>query len=218
MTSLELYKRFLIKLNKNDTNRNINIPKGQFVLLYNEQRPIWLENRIEEGLGTDAIDDIGELLILDTELERTEVKTNFTSFKLPLDFFDYSSSYSLASKEGCSQSVIYNWNCKNKNKNELQKSENDKPSFEYQETFVSQNNNLLSVYKNDFEVDSAFLDYYRLPRAIDIKGYTNIDGSQSQDINPDISDKLVNEILEYCKRETIKIYVTPEAFESKNKN
>src|SRR6185369_11249479 len=138
MTSLQAYKEFLIKLNKNDTNRNINIPKGQFVLLYNQQRHPWLSNRIESGLKDDTIDDLEELLTLDTELEKTEVKTNFTSFLLPSDFFYYSTSYSLASKEGCSQSVIYNWNPKNKNKNELLKSDNDKPSFEYQESFVAQ--------------------------------------------------------------------------------
>lgn len=217
MTALEAYQRFLIKVNKNDTNRNINIPKGVFVLLYNEQGPIWLGNTIDGNIGTDAIDYIGELLTLDFPLTKTLSATNFDSFDLPEDFFEYSSSYSLASKEGCSQSVIYNWNSKNKNKNTLLISDNDKPSFEYQDTFISINGDSLSVYKTDFEIDKVFLDYYHLPKKIDIKGYTNVDGSPSQEINPDISDALVNEIIDYCVRQTLKIYVIPEVFEVKQK-
>lgn len=217
MTSLQAYKTFLIKLNKNDTNRNINIPKGQFVLLYNEQAPIWEQDRIDLGLDNTKIDDIAELLSLDTPLVKVDTEDRFTTFQLPDDFFQYSSSYSLATKENCSKSVLYNWNSKNKNKNNLLISENDKPSFEYEETFVTQNNGTLNVYKTDFQIDDVFLDYYRLPLKIDIDGYTNVDGTASQTIDPDMSDKLVNEILDYCVRESIKIYVTPEAFESRNK-
>lgn len=217
MTSLEAYKRFLININKNDSNRNINIPKGQFVLIYNDQALVWEEDKIKNNLGTDRIDDISELLVLDQKLDKIGNEDKFSTFKLPEDFFEYSSSYSLASKEGCSNSVVYNWNSKNKNKNNLLINSNDDPSFEYQETFLTQNSNSLNIYKTDFEIDDVYLDYYRTPVKIDISGYTKVDGESSSEINPDISDKLVNEILEYCKKEVIKIYVTPEAYETRNK-
>ena len=217
MTSLDAYKRYLLKINKNDTNRNINIPKGEFVLRYNDLRNVWLADRIRDDIGTSEIDDISELLVLDKELKVNENLDKFTSFTLPEDFVEHVSSYSLATKEGCSESVIYNWNSKAKNKNNLLISDNDSPSFEYQETFISINIPLISVYKTDFEISKVFLDYYRLPERIDIEGYTNIDGTISQEINPDISDPLVNEIIDYCVRETLKAYVIPEAIEQASK-
>ena len=45
--SKELYKKFLLKINKNDTNSNVKVPISQFVLIYNEQQRLWLDNIIK---------------------------------------------------------------------------------------------------------------------------------------------------------------------------
>lgn len=58
MTSLEAYKLYLLKANKNDTNKNIGISKGEFVLFYNSQAPIWLDIKLEQCLSSDKINDI----------------------------------------------------------------------------------------------------------------------------------------------------------------
>jgi hypothetical protein len=42
MTSVEAFKRFQLKINKNDTNTDVDINRGEFVLLYNEQKDVWL--------------------------------------------------------------------------------------------------------------------------------------------------------------------------------
>ena len=214
MTSEEAYKSFLIKINKNDSNRNIKIPKGQFVLLYNQQAPIWLKNRLEEGHKTDRLDDLAELLELDKSLEKVEEFDKSVDFKLPDDFFDYSSSYSLATTDECSEeTVLYHWNYKNKNKNTLLINENTKPSFDYQETFITQNKNLIKVYTDNFTIKKVFLDYYRVPPEIDILGYINTDGSNSINKNPILDKYLVNQIINYCVLETVRIYQSPEDFQ-----
>lgn len=215
MTSLEAYKIFLLKINKNDSNRNINISKGEFVLKYNIQRLVWLYDKVPSTESTDEINELNPLLKLDLDLEKVVSKENYTTFKLPEDFGKYVRSYSLASKNSCTNSVIYNNPVKGKNLNELLRSENDKPSFEYEETFYSLNDSLISIYKTDFEVEKVFLDYYRQPEKIDIGGYIKVDGSQSADIDPNIPDELVNQIIEYCVRDTIGSYVIPEAFDAR---
>lgn len=212
MTSLDAYKAFLIKFNKNDSNRNINVPKGQFVLIYNEQAEIWEDERVDKGVSSDDLDDIDELLTLDAPLTKDEEFRDFTNFTVPADFFRYSTSYSLATKASCSQTVLYNWEIKNKNKNNFKIDAHNKPSFEYQETFVVINADKLGVYHTDFTVDKVFLDYYRLPIKIDVSGYIKVDGTQSTDINPDISNKLVNEIIDYCVKEATRIYENVDGF------
>lgn len=216
MTSSEAYKNFLIKFNKNDSNRNISIPKGQFILIYNEQAEIWEDQRIERGLSSDNIDDIAELLVLDKELNISEEFKDFYNFKLPEDYFRYSNSYSIASKEGCSSSVIYNFDVKNKNKNELLLNEHEEPSFEYETTFAIPNDKSIAIYRTDFTIDKVFIDYYRLPKKIDVGGYIKVDGSHSQNINPDLSDKLVSEIIDYTVKEAQRIYENPQGFELAN--
>lgn len=213
MTSLELYNNYLRKINKNDTNRNIKIPKGQFVNLYNEQTPIWLKAKIKNDIQTDRINDIGELLELDKELIKYQDNLNTSDFIQPSDYFEYSSSYCIAKKGNCDERVLYCWNNKNKNKNTLLINDNQKPSFEFEDTFVAQNKNVLSVYKTDFEVKRFYLDYYKLPKKIDIDGYINVDGTPSTTINPEISEYLANQILNYCVLETIRVYESPEAFQ-----
>lgn len=213
MISLEAYNSYLRKVNRNDTNRNIKIPKGQFVSLYNEQAEIWLSDFIRDNNSTDKINEISELLQLDISLEKSQDTLNSSDFNIPEDYFEYSSAYCLAQKEGCSESVVYCWDIKNKNKNTLFQNENEKPSFEYQETFIQHNQDKIKVYRDNFDISKLYLDYYRVPKKIDIEGYINVDGTNSSNINPDISDFLVNKIIEYCVVETIRVFQSPEAFQ-----
>lgn len=213
MTSLEAYKRFLLKVNKNDTNRKINISKGEFVIIFNDQAAIWLKNKIEFNLKSDEMDDIEELLVTDSELKKIGDTTKSSDFEIPSDYFKYSNSYSIAKKDGCTPAILYNYEIKNKNVNFNYIDDNNDPSFDYQETFVRVANNLIRVgRKEDFTIDKCFLDYYKLPLQIDISGYKKVDGTQSVDINPNISDPLVNEIISYCATEFIRTFGQSDEF------
>lgn len=211
-TALEAYKLFLLKANKNDTNKNIVISKGEFVLIYNSQAPIWLDQKVESVLSSDRANDIEELLKTDIKLEKVEDTTLSSNFKLPADFSKYSRSYSIAKKKGCSNTILYNWDIKNKNINNLYIDNNEKPSFEYQETFVRMSDGLLKVHIDDFVIEEEYLDYYKLPSKIDIEGYIHTDGSESKNIDPIESDEIVNQIVSYCVMETVRVYEKSDEF------
>lgn len=212
MTALEAYKNFLLKINKNDTNRNVRIGKGTFVLMYNEQADIWLANKLDRDNDSSEKNDISELLIHDEELTLFKQNTSFDEFSTPLDLFEYESSYSIACKGRCKERKLYNWDFKTKNKNVLFQDENNNPSFEYEQTLVNLSGDKLLVFKTDFSIDKQYLTYYRRPRQIDIEGYTKVNGQPSKNVDPDISDKSVNEIINRCSIEVIRSYENPEGF------
>lgn len=213
MKGLEAYKRFLLKINKNDTNTNININKGTFVLIFNEQSKIWLEKELKEDSNNHEQNEISTLLIYDTPLTKIEDTKSFARFKLPDDYFEYETSYSVASKGECKDRKLINWDFKVRNRNVLEQDDNHNPSFEYEETQINISQNELLVFKTDFDIDTQFLTYYREPKDIDLKGYIKFDGSQSTDIDPDLLDIYVNEIIGMCAAEVEANYGNVEQYQ-----
>jgi hypothetical protein len=212
MKAIELYKSFLLKINKNDTNSNISISKGEFVILYNEQKKIWLSEKIKVKSNDIDIHDLERLYVKDKEIKKSKSDNNSSYFKLPDDFYMYDSSYSLAKKEQCVRELS-NWLVKPKNVNILLNDTNNSPSFEYEETICIISQNQMVVYKDTFEIEKIFLSYYKEPINIDIEGYIKFDGTLSTDINPlDLDDKSISEIINRCALETIRIYENPEGF------
>lgn len=210
MKSIEIYKKFLLKVNKNDTNTNIKINKGEFVLMFNEQALKWLNDTINTKEDVEEINNIQELLNVDEELKRVKDTSISSIFKLPDDFFDDVTSFSLASKDTCNKVRIINWIRKPKDINILLINENENPSFEYRETLATLNNNNLIVYRNQFQIDAAFLTYYRQPIAIDLAGYTRFNGSASTDIDSDLYDKNVDQIIDRTVLQVWKNYDSTE--------
>lgn len=213
MTVKEIYKRFLIKINKNDTNSNINVPKGIFVLIFNEAKDFWLENKIEETRKNSLKNHISELLVIDKELTIKDVTSKYTEFNLPEDFFDIESAYSICKRDTCMNRLVYNFDFKQRNKNALFQNENEKPSFEYQETLFNLSKNGLLVYTDNFEIQKQFISYYRRPNNIDIVGYTRFDGTPSQDIEIDLEDKHILEIINLCSLEAVTNFENGEGFQ-----
>lgn len=209
----EIYKRFLIKVNKNDTNSNINVPKGVFVLIFNEITRFWLNAKIKETRKDYQKNYIAELLIIDHPLTPKYVTPFFTQFELPVDYFDTESAYSIAKKGDCAGRLIYNFDFKQRNRNVTFQNENEKPSFEYQETLYNINREGIAVYTDNFEIQNQYLSYYKLPTQIDIAGYTKFDGSPSTNINSDLDDKNVLDILNLCSLEAVTNFENGETFQ-----
>ena len=63
MTSLEAYVAFLNLANKLNSNDDINIDKGRFVLLYNKHAKVWLSSRVRRDRATEKIDELQQLII-----------------------------------------------------------------------------------------------------------------------------------------------------------
>lgn len=208
-TALEAYQNFLIKIDKNDTNANIHISKGEFVLLYNEQRLVWLEEKLSKKGGDIDIHDLEQLLKKDAPLNKVKDDTNSSHFEMPDNYFKFDSSYSIAKKGKCERPIT-NWLVKSRNVNVLLNDTNSSPSFEYEETICIISEGNLVIYKGDFTILETFLNYYKEPLAIDIEGYTKIDGTPSTTINPELDSKSVNEIINRCAMEVVRNYENQE--------
>jgi hypothetical protein len=197
MTSLEVYKRFLLKLNKNDTNTRINISKGEFVLVFNEQKRIWLNDVLDEPYSFKSQNILSDLYVPDVEIEKIEELKDKDIFKVPENFEELTSSYSIAKRRECIRK-LYNFPKNPRNRNTVQQNTNDNPSFDFEETFTEESKKKLIVYKTDFSIDKQLISYYREPIDIDIEGYITISGEKSKTINPDIKDASIDDILNRC--------------------
>lgn len=196
ITSENIYIKFLSKNNKNNTNSNIKIPKSLFVLLFNEQKRKFLYQELVQQESTDDIDEFNEILNLDISLIKISDSSLKTDFKLPVDFLKRSSGYIKATKGDCKDNILITWFIKPKNRDVLLQNENYKPSFEYNETLAIINNNNVSVFKTDFDVNSFYLSYYKDPVDIDVEGYTDVFGNQSKNINTTLSSLSIDKILD----------------------
>jgi len=201
LNSIELYKKFLIDINKNDTNTNIKINKGEFVLIFNRNLLKWLRNKIDNTNNSSKKNEIEQLLIYDKELKKIKTTENFVEFELPDDYFDIETSYSIAEKETCKRK-LYNWDFKARNRNSLEQNENQNPSFEYEETLVNISNGKFLTFKTDFKILKQYLTYFKQPKFIDLEGYIKIDGTPSKNIDSDLYDIYTDEILDICVIET----------------
>jgi hypothetical protein len=91
--------------------------------------------------------------------------------------------------------------------------ENEKPSFEYQETLFNLNENGFLVYTDNFEIEKQFISYYKRPKNIDIAGYTRFDGTQSENIETTLEDKHIIEIINLCSLEAVTNFENVEGFQ-----
>ena len=67
MKSTEIYKRFLIKVNKNDSNDGINILPSIFVLMFNSEAIRWLSETLDTDGDNIKLDTLDRLLETDVE-------------------------------------------------------------------------------------------------------------------------------------------------------
>lgn len=209
MTIQEAYKRFLLKVNKSDTNDEVRIPQQEFVIYYNEEAPKWLGSKIKQKNSTEEINDLYELLVEDLELTEYTEKKKHNDFKLPEDYFHFVSAIASADKNGCEKD-LYVHNIKPKEKNSWLQDDMNNPSFEWEETISIVAGNTIQVYKEDFDINTLNLSYYRVPVKISFGGFIDVDGKPTKTVHPDISDEFVNEIINRCALAAGLNYRNPE--------
>lgn len=213
LTPEEIYTKLNLKVNKNDTNGNVKIPKSVFVIAFNEQKLKYLDQELRENESEDTIENFDDILVRDKPLKKLEENKLTADFKAPDDFFQRVSAYSVASKGSCKDNVITNWFVKPKDINVLLQNANQKPSFEYQETLALVNNGKITVYKDGFTVNETYLTYYKNPPDIDVEGYTKLDGTASTTVPNILNDLNVNKILDRVVVELTNNYQNVEQYQ-----
>lgn len=195
MKASEVYDRFIIKSEKNSTSDYFATDKQRFVELYNEAQIRMLEEFYEQKTD-DNLRYINSLLVLDKRLDDFVQKRDFYSFKLPEDYFDYSSSYAIASKNSCNNKRIdLIKEIDDFNRPYHLSDEFTSPSFEYRETIYNIGNNSLNVYYKDFVIDSVSLSYYRYPKPIRLENPDNPESNFDDSYDLDFDEKMINRIV-----------------------
>ena len=96
----EAYITFVDLVNRNLTNNNINVDKPRFINLFNKvsiEYVTWILDKRND----DGIRYISPLLILEAPLVVGIIKDEFTSFKLPKDYFDLANFHVYATQKKC---------------------------------------------------------------------------------------------------------------------
>lgn len=188
MSVQELYKRFLLMINKNDTNDGVNIPPAYFVLLFNAEALRWLAEELKKDEDNIDINMIELLLLTDFPLTPINKQKEFIEFEMPSDFFQVYGSYSFADRGPCIGVKIFNYEKKPGNLIPILQDVDNKPSFDYREAPFIIGGDKLKVYFDDYIVKDTFINYYRQPRQIDMAGYTTFAGKPSTNIDSELDD------------------------------
>jgi hypothetical protein len=194
MTSEQLYLEFKILLNKNGRFTNVDYPKSNFVVLFNREQERWYSQTISKKKDSDDITDIQNLLVK-KELEFSGASSNYNSYDLPSDWFQYALFQAYATN-GCTKLINARRVNKIKNLNEILTNEYSSPSFEWEETIYVINDNKVDVYFSDFSISSVIMYYYKKLTPIDLEGYITIEDKSSKTINSDLDDIYLRQILD----------------------
>lgn len=196
MTSKEAYKRFLLKLNKNDSNEGVNILPSHFVLMFNTERLRWFGEFFNESSDNWELSTISDFLEVDKLLTKVHTFEDSLVFAVPDNLYREASSYSLCDKGECKNIKVYNFEKKPLGFHTILADDFSGPQFDFEETPFIFEKEGMRVYFKDFTIKKVYLSYYREPLAIDIEGYEKIDGSPSTDIDTDLDDTFIDEILD----------------------
>ena len=213
MSVQELYKRFLMMINKNDTNAGVTIPPAEFVLLFNAEALRWLAEELKKDEDNIDVNKIDQLFNPNVELTLFEKHEKFLDFTLPDDYFQVYGSYSFADRGICQGVRIANYEKKPGNLVPILSDSDNRPSLNYQEAPFVLTENSLRLYFDDYEVKSTFVNYYRTPNKIDMEGYINFDGEQSTNIDPELDDFNNLEILARVAKEINRQVENTEGFQ-----
>lgn len=202
MTIQEAYLRSLQKNEQNLANGGIKLDPGRFVLLFNEAQDRLIRYYLNRK-DDETIRSIQTLLVYWKSLNKINYidDPESTSFGLPDDYLWFSNIKGAFSYNGCEVGDFVMWEAKNENVHELLGDDNNRPSFDYRETFYTIGDGKVVVYEDGFRTDEVRMTYYRNPVRVDLAGYINAAGERSTDIDPELPDPLVEEILDMVAKQ-----------------
>lgn len=200
MNANEVYVKLLAKVNENFTNDNIALDKSRAYLHINEAQNKYIE-WIYQKKNDDSLNDIQRLLVDDKKLVFKNTHLQHSNYDLPKDFFKFSNLTVLATKDKCENKKIMPIEIKDENKHLLEFDYNNKPSFEYRETFYNLSNNSVKIYFDDFDISRVYLSYYRKPKIINFEGYVMPDGAPSTNSDPEWEDRIMDRIISIAAKD-----------------
>lgn len=195
MKAREIYKRYLLKINKNDSNDGVNILPSAFVLMFNTEQTRWLGEKLTQDSDNIKIDHLDGLFISDYEIQQVNKGDNWVEFTLPGDIYRHAYSFAIVSKGNCSNIPFYYFEKKPLGFSAFLSDDSNKAHFDYEEGPMIITQGKIKAYTDGFVINKFLLSYYRVPPVIDIEGYIRIDGAPSTNIDSPLADDNIDEIL-----------------------
>jgi hypothetical protein len=196
------------RLNKLDSQDYDNITCWQVVEAFNKAQVEWSRrqlhgiNVVKEGdeQSTRRKDDLQKLLI---KTPLTSVKQDlYYEGNVPQNYLQWKRVDIYAKKDCCDKRRMTVYLAEEGNLNQLLRDKSKQPSFEWAETFATLINDTVHLYtNNEFEVEEAYLTYYRQPVKIQIDGcsdpYTGITSTTNVDceFKDDIIELIIDEAV-----------------------
>lgn len=213
MTSEELYYELKLLVNKSGSRTNIDVPKPEFIQLFNREQERWLQQTISKKKDSDDLDDLEELIVSDQVAVYDSDGINYNSYKIPSNLFRLLRTKVRANSKGNCKKFINCYPINLRNVNELLNDEFSKPSFEWEESFYELGGKKLKIYYDDFTINDVYLTYYKIPEKIDISGYTNILDKPSTTINSTLKDVFLRQILDRVAKEISREFENSQGFQ-----
>jgi len=201
-----IYIKFLLKVNKGNSQGNIAIDKERFVLIFNEVKNRWVEKHLKEK-DSILIDSIWEI-VKTAELSNPQEFEEYFQYEIPFDFYELILAYCEAQRGECKKEIFVR-EVKNQDKNTLRFNLNYKPDFDFEWSFCSLQGGYIRIYKSDFKVTKLKIEYYKVIPNIDIEGYITLDGAPSTNIGIDLSEQYVDQIINLAAEEFMRDFQDP---------
>src|SRR3990172_9771774 len=102
MTTNQTYQSFIIKINESATTDSLSCDKGRFVNLYNNVQNRLIESFLDRRFEDD-IRYLQRILVDDLKISSSVNHLDHQDFALPINYFDFSNAYALATKGECAK-------------------------------------------------------------------------------------------------------------------
>lgn len=132
-------------------------------------------------------------------------------------FMFYIDSYLIASKESCTNRIVWvNRDlAKHADVPTLLNNTNYRPSFEYQETFCVLSTDEVGIFTDGtFTPEKLYLSYIRYPQYIDKEGYIKLDGTNSVNQDCELKNYLEDELVDLTVQNLAMYTDNPAAVQS----
>lgn len=194
MTAEEVYIKYINKVEKNSTTDYFSTSRDKFAEMYNElsKRVLRLYTR---NRNLDIRKDIQKLLVDDLLIVNGEKHLDHYDFKIPNNYFDWSSIRATASKGKCRNEDIYLYEIRDEDRGEFLNNNLYKPSFSYREAPYLFSSDKIKIFTEEgMKIEKVYLSYYKQPQKITLQDPYDPE-SQFNDIQIEIKEEVVDRIV-----------------------
>lgn len=182
-------------LNKDITNRNIDIDKPRGVMILRQAISEYVHQVIYNERSTDNL-EIVQVLLKEASINRSKTTGDTKWFELPKDLIRVESAEAIgSSKSGGCQAKIALLPIKVRNKSLKNNNLNLKADWLFREAPYTIGEGHLKI-DSDFGINSVNINYFREPNKIDTEGYIDFTtGTPSKNVPFEFTDNVIYKVI-----------------------